>query len=378
MFGGPAGFAPGGPAGFAPGGPAGFGAGAMPAAFGGNPGFGYQPPAPKPEPKKNEWTPAQYGGYTPPASGGSGQVLIKSVNGKVVITPVPGTGNNPPATTAPSATAPPPNRAPGHTSVKPSNPVAQQPPKPSPAPARSSAVPQPQLTAARKIVMRPNATNAPAPPAARPTPASQPPSGVLRPAVPQPGGAPAPSGQLNPSLRPVFHPPTVVTTSAPRPAAPNMVKLTNNQQQPIGTRPAMPGDAANQVLVNGKQPAVPRLAGGDTKVNNISMKDNKEEEVETNENIPTNGINGVLNSEEDINNKNKKKIKKKRNGNTEERMEEINSIFAPKDGLDLNGGVGAADREIEQFKQFCFNSVPVQNRAKVNFDVKNIAFKKKT
>ena len=42
------------------------------------------------------------------------------------------------------------------------------------------------------------------------------------------------------------------------------------------------------------------------------------------------------------------------------------------------GDMDAADREIEQFKQFCFNSVPVQNRAKVNFDVKNIAFKKKT
>ena len=53
----------------------------------------------------------------------------------------------------------------------------------------------------------------------------------------------------------------------------------------------------------------------------------KEEEVETNENIPTNGINGVLNSEEDINNKNKKKIKKKRNGNTEERMEEISKLI---------------------------------------------------
>ena len=53
------------------------------------------------------------------------------------------------------------------------------------------------------------------------------------------------------------------------------------------------------------------------------------------------------------------------------------SIFAPKDGLDLNGDMDATDREIEQFKQFCFNSVPIQNRAKVNFDVKNIAFKKK-
>merc|ERR1719430_2451408 len=37
--------------------------------------------------KPKEWTPAQYGGYVPPAGGGGGgQVLIKSVNGKVVIT----------------------------------------------------------------------------------------------------------------------------------------------------------------------------------------------------------------------------------------------------------------------------------------------------
>merc|ERR1719427_2242971 len=49
-----------------------------------------------PQPGAREWTPAQYGGYVPPADGkGGGQVLIKSVNGKVVITPVPGTGPNP-------------------------------------------------------------------------------------------------------------------------------------------------------------------------------------------------------------------------------------------------------------------------------------------
>jgi hypothetical protein len=41
-----------------------------------------------------------------PTPGGGGQVLIKSVNGKVVITPVPGTGNNPPLPPAPAATAP--------------------------------------------------------------------------------------------------------------------------------------------------------------------------------------------------------------------------------------------------------------------------------
>merc|ERR1712083_790050 len=68
------------------------------------PGFASpQPPTPVApvSTKPKEWTPAQYGGYVPPASGGGGQVLIKSVNGKVVITPVPGTGATP-ITTLPS------------------------------------------------------------------------------------------------------------------------------------------------------------------------------------------------------------------------------------------------------------------------------------
>merc|ERR1712098_579275 len=69
-----------------------------------------QPPAPAPIPtpaanKPKEWTPAQYGGYVPPADGkGGGQVLIKSVNGKVVITPVPGTGATVATTTITPAT----------------------------------------------------------------------------------------------------------------------------------------------------------------------------------------------------------------------------------------------------------------------------------
>jgi hypothetical protein len=35
------------------------------------------------------------------------------------------------------------------------------------------------------------------------------------------------------------------------------------------------------------------------------------------------------------------------------------------------------EREIEAFKRFCFNSVPPQQKAKVNIDVKNIAFRRK-
>ena len=54
----------------------------------------------------------------PPANGGGGgQVLIKSVNGKVVITPVPGTGYNPPL--------PPPAAAPAFAPSKPLSPAAQ-------------------------------------------------------------------------------------------------------------------------------------------------------------------------------------------------------------------------------------------------------------
>ena len=51
------------------------------------------------------------------------------------------------------------------------------------------------------------------------------------------------------------------------------------------------------------------------------------------------------------------------------------SIFAPRS--EDCGEMDPADREIEQFKLFCRDSVPVQNRTKVSFDVRNIAFKKK-
>jgi hypothetical protein len=41
--------------------------------------------------------------------------------------------------------------------------------------------------------------------------------------------------------------------------------------------------------------------------------------------------------------------------------------------MDLdNGEIDDDERELEAFKRFCFNSVPLQQKAKVNFDVKTL------
>jgi len=82
-------------------------------------------------------------------------------------------------------------------------------------------------------------------------------------------------------------------------------------------------------------------------------------------------MNGNHTEEEKRNKKNKTKTKRNEN----EKLEEINSIFEPREAD--TGDMSATDREIEQFKQFCLDSKPAQNRAKVSFDVRNIAFKKK-
>merc|ERR1712079_972276 len=71
---------------------------------------------------------------------------------------------------------------------------------------------------------------------------------------------------------------------------------------------------------------------------------------------------------------NDEKVKKAMKQKSPE-LEDLNSIFDPRN-MDC-GEMDAADREIEQFKLFCRDSVPVQNRTKVSFDVRNIAFKKK-
>merc|ERR1719323_2526350 len=74
-------------------------------------------------------------------------------------------------------------------------------------------------------------------------------------------------------------------------------------------------------------------------------------------------------------NGNNDEVSKKINKHKSPELEDLNSIFDPR-SMDC-GEMDAADREIEQFKLFCRDSVPVQNRTKVSFDVRNIAFKKK-
>lgn len=211
--------------------------------------------------KPKEWTPAQYGGYVPPKEGGGGgQVLIKSVNGKVVITPVPGTGG--PSTTAPTST--------------------------------------------------PSSTNT--------TSSAKSKLGTSSTAVPSRNSAPSPA-------------------TIKRPLAP-----TTTSKVPTKVIPASQHNGA---------------------INGVNGNNNIENQAPTEE--MTNGNH----AEEEK--KNKKNKTKKRN--PDEKLEEINSIFAPREAV--TGDMDPADREIEQFKQFCLDSRPAQNRAKVSFDVRNIAFKKK-
>ena len=55
----------------------------------------------------------------------------------------------------------------------------------------------------------------------------------------------------------------------------------------------------------------------------------------------------------------------------------IDNVFAPKD-IDLeNREMDAVEREVEAFKRFCFNSVPVQEKPKVEIDMRKISLKKK-
>jgi len=240
----------------------------------------YNPPAPQPAPaapaKPKEWTPAQYGGYVPPEGGGGGQVLIKSVNGKVVITPVPGTGTNPPLSSTTNTSS---NSNPAPASKK-----------------QASTINQTKVTQAQ----------------------------------------PAPKKPLGPVARPT-PPPTSSVPAAP--------PVSNGL-----------GDGDHAPAVNGNK-------------NICNGNNNNENQAPSDDNC----MNGNNISADEDNKKNNKKNKKKRN--PDDKLDDLNSIFAPR-SVDC-GDMDAADREIEQFKLFCRDSVPVQNRTKVSFDVRNIAFKKK-
>jgi hypothetical protein len=54
------------------------------------------------------------------------------------------------------------------------------------------------------------------------------------------------------------------------------------------------------------------------------------------------------------------------------------SVFTPKD-IDLEDGeMDDAERELEAFKRFCFQSVPPPRKEKVNLNIKDIVLRKKS
>ncbi|KAF6210460.1 hypothetical protein GE061_013566 [Apolygus lucorum] len=77
--------------------------------------------------------------------------------------------------------------------------------------------------------------------------------------------------------------------------------------------------------------------------------------------------------------KRKKKKKSKAEGGAEaEDWNTLDNVFAPKD-LDLNDGeIDDAERELEAFKLFCMQSVPLDRKEKVNLNLKDLVLKKKS
>merc|ERR1712004_656534 len=133
------------------------------------------------------------------------------------------------------------------------------------------------------------------------------------------------------------------------------------QQQSSGKRPLAPTAAPRASSTAPSRPlSNQQQANGN---NNLNGNNNIENQAPNEE---------MMNGNHTEENK-KNKTKTKRNEN--EKLEEINSIFEPREAD--TGDMSATDREIEQFKQFCLDSKPAQNRAKVSFGVRNIAFKKK-
>ncbi|KAG8233398.1 hypothetical protein J437_LFUL013178 [Ladona fulva] len=73
----------------------------------------------------------------------------------------------------------------------------------------------------------------------------------------------------------------------------------------------------------------------------------------------------------------KKKKKKGQNGQLDD-WNSVDSVFAPKEDIDLeNGDIDDDERELEAFKRFCFNSVPLERKEKVHLNIKDIVLKKK-
>ncbi|EEC02981.1 hypothetical protein IscW_ISCW017197, partial [Ixodes scapularis] len=70
-----------------------------------------------------------------------------------------------------------------------------------------------------------------------------------------------------------------------------------------------------------------------------------------------------------------KKSRKKKNSSTD--VTSPDDVFLPKD-IDLeNGDLDELEREVEAFKRFCFNSVPVANKEKVHVNLKDILQRRK-
>ncbi|XP_075528557.1 uncharacterized protein LOC142560377 isoform X2 [Dermacentor variabilis] len=83
----------------------------------------------------------------------------------------------------------------------------------------------------------------------------------------------------------------------------------------------------------------------------------------------THHLNGTQNASKS------KKSRKKKNSSTD--VTSPDEVFLPKD-IDLeNGDLDELEREVEAFKRFCFNSVPVANKEKVHVNLKDILLRRK-
>ena len=71
-----------------------------------------------------------------------------------------------------------------------------------------------------------------------------------------------------------------------------------------------------------------------------------------------------------------KRRKKNKKGNLED-LTTIDSVFTPKDVAE--GELDETERDVEAFKRFCFNNVPLNSgeKPKVNINIKDIMIKKR-